>query len=111
MSVWSSEEICSLFKQFMAEGDIDSVLSIHDPKVVFLSQSGETKEGWQELKQELAPFADAKARFDFSIIQFIRSGDIALHTEWEISWPQQTSLYANRSRQLADGRHMALAHR
>jgi ketosteroid isomerase-like protein len=43
----------------------------------------------------LAPFAAAKARFDFTIKQVIRSGDIALmHTEWRISSPQQMTVHA-----------------
>ena len=105
MSAKSPEEICRLFKQFMAEGNIDSVLSLYDPEVVFLNQSGEVKEGWEGLRQELAPFAAAKARFDFSIKQVIRSGDIALmHTAWKISSPEQMSVYAIEvARQQPDG--------
>jgi ketosteroid isomerase-like protein len=79
----------------MAEGDIDSLLSIYDPEVAFLNQANEVKKGKSELKQELAPFAAAKVIFDFSIKQVIRSGDIALmHTQWKVSSPQQMTLYA-----------------
>ena len=41
----SPEDICRLFQQYMAEGDIDSVLSVYDPEAVFLTQSGEVKKG------------------------------------------------------------------
>ena len=99
MSVKSPEEICRLFQQYMAEGDIDSVLSVYDPEAVFLNQSGEVKKGEAGLRQELAPFAARKAVFNFDIKQVIQSGDIALmHTEWKVSSPQQMSCMRSRSR-------------
>ena len=95
MSAKSPEEICRLFQHYMAEGDIDSVLSVYDPEAVFLNQSGEVKKGEEGLRQELAPFAARKAVFNFDIKQVIQSGDIALmHTEWKVSSPQQMSVYA-----------------
>jgi ketosteroid isomerase-like protein len=95
MPARNPEEICSLFKRYMAEGDIDGLLSVYDPEVVFLNQAGELIKGKQELKQELNRFAAARARFDFNIAQVIQSGDIALmHTRWNISGPQQISVYA-----------------
>ena len=95
MSAKSPEEICRLFQQYMAEGDIESLLSIYDPEAVFLNQSGEVKKGEAGLRQELAPFAARKAVFNFDIKQVIQSGDIALmHTEWKVSSPQQMSVYA-----------------
>ena len=95
MSAKSPEEICRLFQHYMAEGDIDSVLSVYDPEAVFLNQSGEVKKNEAGLRQELAPFAARKAVFNFDIKQVIQSGDIALmHTEWKVSSPQQMSVYA-----------------
>jgi ketosteroid isomerase-like protein len=95
MSAKSPEEICRLFQHYMAEGDIDSVLSVYDPEAVFLNQSGEVKKGEAGLRQELADFAASKAVFNFDIKQVIQSGDIALmHTEWKVSSPQQMSVYA-----------------
>ncbi len=95
MPARSPEEICRLFQQYMAEGDIDSVLSVYDPEAVFLNQSGEVKKGEAGLRQELDPFAARKAVFNFDIKQVIQSGDIALmHTEWKVSSPQQMSVYA-----------------
>jgi uncharacterized protein (TIGR02246 family) len=95
MPAKSPEEICRLFQQYMAEGDLDSLLSVYDPEAVFLNQSGEVKKGEEGLRQELAPLAAMKATFDFNIKQVIQSGDIALmHTEWKISSPQPMSQYA-----------------
>ncbi len=95
MGATTPEEICALFKRYMAAGDIESLLSIYDPDVVFLNQSRETKRGRNELRQELLPLAAAKANFDFSIKQVIQSGDIALmHTEWTVSSPKPMRSYA-----------------
>jgi ketosteroid isomerase-like protein len=90
----SPEEICILFRRYMREGDIDSVLTLYDPKAVFLSESEETKKG-EALREELATLVAAKTIFDFSIKQVIQSGDIALmHTDWTVSSPRQMFFYA-----------------
>lgn len=41
----SPEEICHLFKQYMAEGDLDLLLSLYDTEAIFLNQSGELTDG------------------------------------------------------------------
>jgi uncharacterized protein (TIGR02246 family) len=95
MPAKSPEQICQLFQQYMAQGDIEALLSIYDPEAVFLNQSGEVKQGREGLREELAPLASAKAIFDFSIKQIIQSGDIALmDTQWTVSSPQAMSAYA-----------------
>jgi ketosteroid isomerase-like protein len=95
MPAQSPEQICQLFRHHMAEGDIEALLSIYDPEAVFLNRSGEVKQGRQGLREELAPFASAKAIFDFSIKQIVQSGDIALmHTLWTVSSPETISVYA-----------------
>jgi ketosteroid isomerase-like protein len=101
----SPEEICKLFQEYMARGDIDSLLSIYDPEAVFLNRSGQTKKGRRELKEELAPLAAMKATFEFDIRQVIQSGDIALmHTKWNVSAPEPISVYAIEvARRQADG--------
>ena len=89
----------------MAKGDIDLVLSLYDEDVVFLNQSGEPKRGKDALRNELIPFASAKASFDFNVRQVIQARDIALtHTEWNVSSPHQMSLYAIEvARRQSDG--------
>jgi ketosteroid isomerase-like protein len=91
----SPEEICSLFQQYMAEGDLELVLSVYDRDAVFLDESREVSSGIEELREEFAPFVAAKSRFDFDIRQIIQAGDIALmHTHWTISGPQSRQVYA-----------------
>jgi ketosteroid isomerase-like protein len=95
MPAMSPEEICHLFQQYMAEGDLESVLSLYDPEAVFLNQAREVTKGRDELRQELAPLAAMRARFDFTIKQVIQTGDIALmHTEWTVSGPHPMRVYA-----------------
>jgi ketosteroid isomerase-like protein len=95
MPAMSPQEICRLFQRYMAEGDIDSVLSVYDSEAVFLRQSGEVTKDRRNLRQELAGLAAMKLRFDFRIKQIIQTGGIALmHTEWRISGPQPMTVYA-----------------
>jgi hypothetical protein len=41
----SPEDICRRFQQYMAVGDLDAVLSVFDPEVVLVKQSGEVTQG------------------------------------------------------------------
>lgn len=91
----SPAEICRLFRHYMAEGDIESLLSLYDPEAVFLNQSVEVARGMQGLRQELAPLAAIKTQFDFDIRQVIQAADIALmHTRWNVSGPRPMTVYA-----------------
>jgi ketosteroid isomerase-like protein len=95
MPARSPEEICRLFQHAMAEGDIDGVMSLYDPQAVFLNQSGEVTKDRHGLRQQLAPLAALKARFDFTVKQVVQAGDIALmHTEWRVSGPEPMTVYA-----------------
>jgi len=95
MTAKSPEDICRLFQQYIAEGDLDAVLSVYDPEAVFLKQYGEVTRGRQELRQQLAAQAAMKTRFDFTIKQVVQAGDIALmHTQWQVSKPQPMTVYA-----------------
>lgn len=95
MPVANPEQICRLFQQFMAAGDIESLLGLYDDDAVFLTQSREERRGKEQLREELAPLASARADFRFRIKQIVQSGDIALmHTEWNVSSPEPMSVYA-----------------
>ena len=95
MPATNPEEICRLFQQYMAEGDLESALSVYDHDAVFLNQSRDVSKGREGLRQELAPLAAMKVRFDFKVKQVIETGDIALmHTEWTVSGPEPMKVYA-----------------
>ena len=95
MPAMSPEDICRLFQRSMAEGDLDSVLSIYDPEAVFLNQSREVTKGKEGLRQVLALLAAAKTVFEFKVKQIIQTGGIALmHTEWTVSGREPITQYA-----------------
>jgi len=106
MPAMNPEDICRLFQQYMAAGDIESVLSVYDMEAVFLNQSGEVKQGEAGLREELAPLVRNKANFDFTNKQIIKTDNIALmHTEWRVSGPQPMQVYAIEvARRQPDGR-------
>ena len=105
MRAQTPEEICKLFKQFMAEGDLKALVEIYDPEATFLTESGEIKTGREGIREQLAPLAAARAKFDFDIRQVLRAGEIALmHTRWKVSSPQPRFVYAIEvARRQADG--------
>jgi uncharacterized protein (TIGR02246 family) len=95
MSAKRPEEICRLFQQYMAAGDLDLLLSLYDAEAVFLDQSGEIRKGQKELRAVLAPLAAARPQFEYNIRQIIQSGDVALmHTDWKASAPLPDLQYA-----------------
>ena len=89
----------------MAEGDLDAVLRVYDPDAVFLNEAGEPRSGLGALRTELAPLAAARADFQFTILQMVQAGDIALmHTRWSVSRPRRMSMHAIEvARRQADG--------
>ena len=105
MAATSPEEICRLFKEAMAKGDLDAMLSVYDPEAVFLKPSREVTKSREELRQELAPLVAAKTVFDYDVRQVVQADDIALmHTKWKVSTPQPKSVYAIEvARRQADG--------
>jgi ketosteroid isomerase-like protein len=95
MPARTPEEICGLFQRFMAEGNLESVLGLYDPEAVFLKESRKTTRGREELRQVLAPLAEAKTRFDFEVKQVVQTDGIALmHTRWRASAPQPMTQHA-----------------
>lgn len=86
MNARTLEEICQLFQQHMDRGDVDALLGLYDRQVAFVNEVGEVKSGIDALREELAPVAARKPRFDFEVKQITRAGDIALmHTWWTVS--------------------------
>jgi len=95
MPAKNPEEICRLSQRYMADGDLNGLLSVYDPEAVFLNLAGEVKKGAEGLREVLAPLAAARTSFDYDIRQIVQAGGVALmHTDWKISSPQPMSTYA-----------------
>ncbi len=71
-------------------------MTLYDADVAFRNREGRVRRGAAELREELAPFAAARASFDFEDLGVVRTGGIALmHTHWTVSTPGEThSLHA-----------------
>ena len=95
MAAKSPQEICSLFKRYMGEGDIDSLIDLYDHEAVFLNREGQFRKGLEAIREELTPFARMKTVFDFKIKQVIEADNIALiHTQWQVLAREPMSVYA-----------------
>jgi uncharacterized protein (TIGR02246 family) len=76
----------------MRIGNIEAVLRLYDPEVAFVNAAGEVRAGLDQLRQEPAPVAAERPRFDFEVKQVARAGNIALmHTWWQVSVGEQES--------------------
>jgi uncharacterized protein (TIGR02246 family) len=86
MGAKTPEDICRLFREHMAHGDIEGVLSLYDTEVAFVTEGGDVRTGLEALRKELAPLAAGKPRFDYEVKQVARTGDVELmHTMWSVS--------------------------
>jgi uncharacterized protein (TIGR02246 family) len=105
MPAKAPEEICGLFQRFMAEGDLEGMLSVYDPEAVFLKESRETTQDRDELRQVLAPLAEAKTKCEFEVKQIVQADGVALmHTRWKMSGAQPRTTHAIEvARRQADG--------
>lgn len=89
------EEICRLFQQHMATGDLEAVLTLYDPDAAFVNRAGEVIKGQEGLRRELSPLAALKACFEFTIKQVVQTDNITLmHPQWTVSGPQPLEVYA-----------------
>jgi ketosteroid isomerase-like protein len=96
MGAKSPEDICNLFREQMARGDIESALSLYDSEIAFVSEGGEVRSGLDELRKELAPVAAGKPHFDFEVKLVAGAGDIALmHTWWRVSSGKQEARFVH----------------
>lgn len=92
-------------KHVMAMGNLDAALDVYNPEVVFLNQTGRAVMGREGLRKELSPLVVMKPRFDFTIKQVVKAGDIALmHTHWTVPGPPPMKTYAIEvARRQSDG--------
>lgn len=96
MQAKTPEDICERFREHMARGDLEGVLSLYDPEIAFVSESGDVKSGLEELRKELAPMVATKPRLDFEIMQVARAGNITLmHTWWTVSSKDQPARFVH----------------
>ena len=74
-----------VFAQHINAGDLDAALALYEPDAHFISPSGETLVGCDEIRKVLGSLIDAKTRFLSSqVIKAVTAGNIAqLYTDFE----------------------------
>ncbi|MCC6589815.1 MAG: nuclear transport factor 2 family protein [Bryobacterales bacterium] len=86
MPARTPEDIYRLFKEYLAQGYGEGLLSLYDPDVVFLNRSGVQRKGKHELRHEIEPLAETRSLVNYEIVQVIVAETVALmHTRW--TWP------------------------
>jgi ketosteroid isomerase-like protein len=79
----------------MREGNIDAVIDLYDPEAILVTEMGDVKSGRGAIREQLAPFAAARAEFFFMIKDSIQTGNIALtHNIWAVDVPRPASGWA-----------------
>lgn len=79
------EDICRVFADAMARGDLAGVLDVYDHDAVFVAASGDVTTSRDELRDAVAPLVIARTRFDYDVKQVAIADDVALmHTEWTV---------------------------
>jgi uncharacterized protein (TIGR02246 family) len=95
MEPMNPEDWWPIFQAAMAAGDVEAVLRLYEPEAVFAGPDGRLLTGHAELRQVLAPLANARADFHYTVVKIIRSGELALvHTETCTTRPRPMSGYA-----------------
>jgi len=92
MPAYKPEDFHRLFPQFMREGDLESVLKLYAPNIVFSTPEGDVKCGIAAIREELGAFASTNQIFKFNPKKVIQIEDLALvYNEWEMTTPRQMS--------------------
>ena|ERR1051326_2243361 len=73
-----------VFEQHFNAGDLDAVMALYEPEAHFVTRSGETLIGRQEIRKVLCRLVDAKTRLRSRVIKCVSVEDIAqLYTDFE----------------------------
>jgi uncharacterized protein (TIGR02246 family) len=73
-----------MFEKSLNAGDLEQIVSLYEPGAVFVSPSGETLVGRDQIRQVLAGLMEKKARFESHIVRAVTVADIAvLYTNFQ----------------------------
>jgi ketosteroid isomerase-like protein len=90
MKAATPEEICELFRDATAKGDMDAAVALYDADAVFVTAEGDVIE---DIRQALGPIMGAD--FTYVVRRVAIAGDTALmHTEWRMTTPAPQHLHA-----------------
>jgi uncharacterized protein (TIGR02246 family) len=84
MSVREPHDWPTMFEKSLNAGDLEQIVSLYEPGAVFVSPSGETLVGRDQIRQVLAGLMEKKARFESHIVRAVTVADIAvLYTNFQ----------------------------
>jgi uncharacterized protein (TIGR02246 family) len=84
MSVREPHDWPTVFEKNLDAGDLEQIVSLYEPGAVFVSPSGETLVGRDQIRQVLAGLIEKKARFESHVVRAVTVADIAvLYTNFQ----------------------------
>jgi len=78
MSVREPHDWPTVFEKNLNAGDLEQIVSLYEPGAVFVSPSGETLVGRDQIRQVLAGLIEKKARFESHVVRAVTVADIAV---------------------------------
>jgi uncharacterized protein (TIGR02246 family) len=72
------EDWPGLFSQHLNAGGLEAVMALYEPKARFVTRSGETLVGRDQIRHVLAGMIDAKTRLQSRVVKAVTVGDVAL---------------------------------
>jgi ketosteroid isomerase-like protein len=71
MSVREPHDWPTVFEKNLDAGDLEQIVSLYEPGAVFVSPSGETLVGRDQIRQVLAGLIEKKARFESHVVRAV----------------------------------------
>ena len=73
-----------VFEQHLNAGDLDAVMALYEPEGRFVTKSGETLIGRDQIRKVVGGLIEAKARLYSRVVKAVTVGDIAqLYSDFE----------------------------
>lgn len=75
-----------IFTERINAGDLDGAVALYEPEARFVTPSGETLVGREQMRRVLAGLIDAKTRMQCRVVKAVAAGDIAvLYTDFQLT--------------------------
>ena len=78
------EECDHLLGEFLAAGDLDSIVELYEAGASFVTDTREVRTGRDAIRAAFTDFAAAKPRLRLNVVQVLRNGDnlAVLYNDW-----------------------------
>jgi uncharacterized protein (TIGR02246 family) len=81
------EECDQLLNEYLAAGDLDSIVALYEAGATFVTQDRAVKVGRDAIRQAFTEFAAARPRLRADVVMTLRNGDnlAVLYNDWSMS--------------------------